>query len=112
MAFSKPLSRHHCQKDINYKEMNAVLVALRLWGECFANARLIVHTDNSVVFQGLQRWTTRSPAVSPLREISLLSARQNIEIHLMWIPSHENLLAGLLSRRDFRKLAKTSPLLV
>ena len=52
-AFSKPLSRHHRGKDINYKEMNAVLVALRLWGEHFTHTQLIVHTDNSVVFHGL-----------------------------------------------------------
>ena len=78
--------------------MNAVLVALRLWGERFANTQLVVHTDNSVVFQGLERWTTRSPAISPLRKIALLSARQNIEIYPIWIPSHDNLLADLLSR--------------
>ena len=98
--------------DINYKEMNAVLVALRLWGECFVNIQLVVHTDNSVIFQGLQCWTTRNSEISPLREIALLLARQNIEIYPIWIPSHDNLLANLLSRQDFRKLAKNCPLLV
>ena len=107
----KPLSRHHRSKDINYKEMNAVLVALRLWGEHFTHSRLVVHTDNSVVFHGLQHWTTRSPAIQPLREIALLSARRNIQIQPIWIPSQENLLADLLSRRDFKKLAYTFPLL-
>ena len=53
-AFSKPLSRHHRGKDINYKEMNAVLVALLLWGEHFTQSRLVVYTDNSVVFHGLR----------------------------------------------------------
>ena len=110
-AFSKPLSRHHREKDINYKEMNAVLVALRLWGEHFTHSRLVVHTDNSVVFHGLQHWTTRSSAISPLREIALLSAKQDIQIQPIWIPSQENLLADLLSRRDFKKLANTFPLL-
>ena len=53
-VFSKPLSRHHRDKDLNYKEMNAVLVALRLWGEHFTHSRLVVHTGDSVVFHGLQ----------------------------------------------------------
>ena len=100
-AFSKPLSHHH-HKDINYKEMNAVIVALRLWGERFAYSRLVVHTDKSVVFRGLQHWTTRSSAIGPLREIALISARQNIQIQLIWISSQENLLTDLLARQDFR----------
>ena len=65
--------------------MNTVLVALRLWGERFAYSRLVVHTDNSVVFRGLQHWTTCSSAIAPLREIALISARQNIQIQLICV---------------------------
>ena len=65
---TRPLSRHHRGKDINYNEMNAALVVPRLRGEHFTH-----------------------PNTAPI-----------------WIPSQENLLADLLSRRDFKKLATSA----
>ena len=80
-AYSKPLSSHHHSKDI------AVLVALRLWGEpYFTHSQLVVHTDNSAVFHSPQHWTTRSPAIGPLRNIALLSAQHPNPADLDTIP--------------------------
>lgn len=49
--------------------------------------------------------------MDPLRRITLCAALQDIDICPQWIPTHENTLADLLSRRDFNKLADLFPLL-
>ena len=110
-AFSKPLSRHHRNKDINFKEMHTVLVALQRWLPYFEHHQLVIFTDNTTVFHGLRRRSARGPAADPLRKITLLAALHDIDIHARWIPTHQNTLADLLSRRDFNKLANMFPLL-
>ena len=108
-AFSKTISRHHQHKDINYLEMHTVLLALRRWHKHFANCRLIIHTDNTTVLSGLRRHSVRGSAMEPLRNITLCAAHHDIEMHAKWIPTHENILADLLSRRDFDKIANQFP---
>lgn len=110
-AFSKPLSRHHRHKDINYLEMHTVLLALQRWGAHFAHCRLIIHTDNTTVSNGLRRRSVRGDSMEPLRSITLFAAHNDIEIQTRWIPTNENTLADLLSRRNFDKIAEQFPLL-
>ena len=110
-AFSKTISRHHRHKDINYLEMHTVLLALQRWHIHFADCRLIIHTDNTTVLSGLRRLSVRGNSLEPLRNITLCAAHNNIEIHARWIPTCENTLADLLSRRDFNKIANQFPLL-
>jgi hypothetical protein len=76
-----------------------------------ADCRLIIHTDNTTVFSGLRRHSVRGSAMEPLRNITLCAAHHDIEMHAKWIPTHENTLADLLSRRDFNKIADQFPLL-
>ena len=40
-----------------------------------------------------------------------LAALHNLDIYAQWIPTHENTLVDLLSRRNFSKLADLFPLL-
>ena len=110
-AFSKTISRHHRHKDINYLEMHKVLLALQRWHLHFADCRLVIHTDNTTVLSGLRRLSVRGDSLEPLRNIALCAAHNNIEIHARWIPTYENTLADLLSRRDFNKIANQFPLL-
>ena len=53
-AYSKPIPRHQRQKDINYKEMLAVLAALRSWKTAIAGRKVVLHTDNTAVFHGFR----------------------------------------------------------
>ena len=110
-AFSKNLSRHHRGKDINFLEMHTVHLAIKCWLSHFKHHRLVVFTDNTTVFHGLSRHSVRGPAMDPLRKITLCAALHDIEICPHWIPTHENTLADLLSRRDPNKLADRFPLL-
>ena len=104
-AFSKPLLRHHRHKDINFKEMHTVLLAIQRWLPYFKLHKLVIFTDNATVYHGLRRRSVRGPAMDPLRKITHIAALHNIDIHAQWIPTHENALADLLSRRNFAKLA-------
>ena len=110
-AFSKNLSRHHRGKDINFLEMHTVLLVIQHWLPLFRHHRLVIFTDNTTVFHGLSHRSVRGPAMDPLRRITLCAALQDIDICPQWIPTHENTLADLLSRRDFNKLADLFPLL-
>jgi len=47
--------------------------------------------------------------MTPLREVKLLCAQLDIELIPRWVPTKENLIADLLSRRDFGKLANFVP---
>ena len=73
--------------------------------------QLVIYTDNTTVLHGLNHRSVRGPAADPLRKITLLAALHDIDIHARWIPTHENTLADLLSRRNFNKLANQFPLL-
>jgi hypothetical protein len=111
-AFSKPHPRHHRHKHINYKEMLAILTAFRLWLPEFSGGKHIaIHTDNTAVYHGLNKRSMRGPAMEPLREITLLAALHDITFSAHWIPTSDNLLADLLSRRQFAKIADLCPLL-
>ncbi|KAA8914381.1 hypothetical protein FN846DRAFT_751187, partial [Sphaerosporella brunnea] len=91
-------------KHINYKEMLAVLTAFRLWLSKFSCKHIAVHTDNTAVYHGLHKRSIRGPAMDPLREITLLAALHDITFTAHWIPTKDNLLADLLSRRQFAKI--------
>ena len=98
-------------KDINFKEMHIVLQAMQCWLLHFKVHKLVIFTDNTMVYHGLRRRSVWGPAMDPLRKITLFAALHNIDLHVQWIPTHENALADLLSRRDFTKLTNLFPLL-
>jgi hypothetical protein len=110
-AFSKPHPRHHRHKLINYKEMLATLTAFRLWLPEFSGKHIAIHTDNTAVYHGLNKRSMRGPAMDPLGEITLLAALHDITFSAHWIPTADNLLADILSRRQFAKIAELCPLL-
>ena len=88
--------------------MHTVLPAMRRWLPFFKHHRLAVFTDNTTVFYGLRRRSVWDPAIGPLPKIALLAALHD-NIHTRWIPTHENTLADLLSRRDLASLLTFFP---
>ncbi|KAA8906164.1 hypothetical protein FN846DRAFT_890259 [Sphaerosporella brunnea] len=105
-AFSKPHSRHHRHKHINYKETLAILTGFKLWTAAFSGKHITIHTDNTGVYHGLNKRSMRVP----LRQITLLDALHDIMVSARWIPTADNLLADLLSRSQFAKIAELCPL--
>ena len=54
-AFSKTLSRQHREKDINFKAMHTVLLAIQRWLPHFKLHKLVIFTDNATVYHSLRR---------------------------------------------------------
>ena len=104
-AFSTRIATRHRHKDIQFKEMKAVLYAIRLWLPRLRGARLILHCDNNACIYGLRKLSIRGPAMAPLRDIAIILASSDVILTPSWISTKENDLADGLSRFRFEKIA-------
>ena len=104
-AFPRRLGRY----DIQFKEMMAILEAIRRWRQLLERSYLIVHCDNSAVTHGLRKLSIKGPAMAPLRQIAVLLAAHDITHQVKWIDSKANSLADMLSRFQFGKIANIYP---
>lgn len=85
--------------------MMAVLHAVQQWAAEFEGAQLIIHGDNTGVVNGLDNLLIRGPALDPLQEVVMILALRDIVVESYWLPSEENLLADILLRGQWVKLA-------
>ena len=85
-AFSIRMPTRHRRKDIQFKEMKVVQLAIQLWLPKLRGSKLILYCDNDACIQGLQKSSIRGPAMAPLRDIALLLARNDIHVVPVWIP--------------------------
>lgn len=104
-AFSVRLHTRHRNRHITGKETMAVLHALQKWAQEFEGTQLIIHGDNTGVVNGLRNLSIRGPALDPLRKAVMILAVQNIVVESHWLSSEENLLADILLRSQWQKLA-------
>ena len=72
-----PITESH---HINTHEMEAVLLAFRLWAPLWTSTKIIVYMDNAVAFSGLAKQSLGGQANSPLREIILIASKHDILI--------------------------------
>ena len=107
-AFAVPLPHFDsdAQFDINIYEMEAITLALQLWGPLWASSTVRVFTDNTTSALGLSKQTLKSPANAPLRQALLLAA---IILEPSWIEGSTNTLANAHSRFDIVKIANLYP---
>jgi hypothetical protein len=103
--FSPTVPQRHKAKHINFKEMYAVLHALRTWTSESRAGRIKLHCDNEAVMAALPKGSIKGPAISPLRQIAMHIALHDIELHCIWIPTKTNALAEALSRWETEKIA-------
>ena len=106
---SRVPTRHAIKDDIQFREMLAVKLAVKRWLPRLAGSRIVIHCDNAAVVSGLKKSTIHGPAMSPLRQLTLLFAVHDIAVVPIWIPTKANELADLLSRFLFEKAAKLYP---
>lgn len=97
------------KRDIQALEMGAVLLALHTWKCEFQGKHIIVHCDNEAVVSGLRSSRMRGPAMVPLRRIVMITALLEISLEIQWISTNDNVLADLLSRLKFDKIANLWP---
>ena len=84
--------------NVNPEEVQAVLEGFKLWALLWQQKKVIVRTDNFTTASGLSRTTLKGKSNAPLREIMLLAAANDIEVHSEWIAGETNALADALSR--------------
>ena len=108
-AFSILLSNRWRSKDIQFKEMMAVLYALRQWRSKLAGARVVIYCDNQAVVNGISHTSIHGQAMAPLRDIVLILASDDILLQPRWLPTKENCLADDLSRRRLQRIANMFP---
>jgi hypothetical protein len=110
--FSIATPTRHQGKHIDYKEMYAILHALRLWHTSFAGQTIEFFCDNEAVVAALRKGSIKSAAIEPLRKIAMLTAIHHIHFTVTWLPTNENCLADALSRFDSKKIANLCPALM
>ena len=106
---SSPFWSSTKKRDIQFKEMFAVLDGILRWRETLTNQRLHIYDDNNAVVWGLRKLSIHGKAMMLLRHIALILAQSNIEISTTWIDSKSNSLADHLSRFRFGLIANRYP---
>src|SRR6266496_1238820 len=105
-VFSECMPTRHRSKHINFREMFAILHAFLLWHNLWANGRVHIASDSSVIVDAINKHSIKGPAIRPLQSILLITAVFDINLMAFWIPSEENIVADAVSRFDFKKLAE------
>ena len=104
---------HALGRSINWREMHAALRSLATWAPRLRHRKVLYHIDNSTACFLFNR--LYSPVVDLMefvRQWCLLVESYNITMSVVYISTHDNTLADLLSRGElesFSKLHDTTP---
>ena len=102
MVYSIPVPKGYMAYNIAHLEMVNVVVALKIWGQCWANKRIKIHCDNKAVVDILTYGRARDAVMATCaRNIWLLTALYNISLLVVHIEGQKNSIADLLSRWDY-----------
>ena len=108
--FSSRVPRRFRNRDIQFKEIYAVLQAILRWGHCWKHRHVLFHIDNQVDVHALENDTNRSLHVmSILRLIVMLAAQLEFSYSSSWLSSSENVLADCASRFMYARLFELAP---
>ena len=108
-TFSIGILQHARSEGINLLKLLAISYALEIWKDRFSRCYLIIHTDNTTAFHGLQSLRLRGASNEPLRKCLRLAATADITIKPAWLSSADNALADALFRHDDTTIANICP---
>ena len=99
MVYFIPIPKGYMGYNIAHLEMINVVMALKVWGQCWANKRINIHCDNKVVVDIFTYGRARDTLMATsAHNIWLLTALYNISLLVVHIEGHNNSIADLLSR--------------
>ena len=87
--------------DIQFLEMLAIIISIKLWYNIFNNDNILIFTDNEPVEQNIRHWKTNSKRIDKIILMKHLSSDiliNNIKFKIQPIRSKANHGADLLSR--------------
>ncbi|SPO19907.1 uncharacterized protein UTRI_10008 [Ustilago trichophora] len=110
-VFARQVPKRHRRKNIRFLEALAVLEALRRFVHLLpASSLVVVHVDNENVEHGLRSGRSRDPLSQRLlREIFGFCFTHNLTLAPQRVSSTDNVLADLLSRRQFSRIQQQFP---
>ena len=105
-----PWPRQLRPRDIQWKELYAVVVAARAWGAQWSKKRLLIHCDNQAVVAVWQAGTTKNaPLMQLVRTLFLIAASHNFTVILQHIEGANNCIADALSRLQHHRFRELVP---
>lgn len=109
-AWPEAWIRMKATRNVVLLELFPVLVAVALWGEFFANRRILVETDNKGVLFAVNCLSSSSLwVVKILRHLVFLCLKFNIWIKAKYTPGVLNNLADSLSRFQMQRFRELLP---
>ena len=95
---------------IHVKEILPIYLGLFLWGERFRDAYLAIECDNQAVVWAINKMSARDPKLMFfVRKIVFLCLRWNIVLTALYISSHSNRAADLVSRGNHEQFLQEFP---
>lgn len=97
-------------RDITFKELFPIVLALHLWGDTLRNSRVIFRCDNEAVVTIINKQSSRSqPVMSLVRSLVLFCLSHNILFRAKHIPGIVNDIADSLSRGQLARFRALAP---
>jgi len=107
-AFMAPICPEH-RSTIAVHEASAVFRAFQLWSSRWTGFKVVIFVDNTNIFHGITKGSSRGAPNNVIRELHLLAAKLDILMETRWLSTHDNTLADLLSRFESRQIANLCP---
>ena len=102
--------RYQARRDIQWKELFAILVAASAWGAQWPRKRLLVHCDNHAVVDVWRTGTCKQAALMQLvRALFFTAAKHNFTLLIQHIEGTSNCIADSLSRLQFHRFRHLAP---
>ena len=103
-------TKRQAQRDIQWKELAAVVIAASTWGAQWKTRRLLVHCDNHAVVDIWRKGTSKHAALMQLvRKLFFIAATHNFTLLLQHIQGTDNGIADALSRSQFSRFRSLAP---
>lgn len=97
--FFHPFTPDWLQYYISVREFLPIVIALEMWSSTLKNSTIVLHSDNLVVVQIINKNTSKDPKLMQLmRRLMLLSLTHNLHFYAKHIQMVSNVAADLLSR--------------
>ena len=99
-VFAAPIPPHYTiALSIVHFEMLSILIAFKLWAKHWENKNIQIYSDNIAVVSVVRTSKTKDKFLATcIRNLWLLTAKQNINFSINHIPGVDNIMADTLSR--------------
>lgn len=99
-----------CDPSIQFLELYALVVAIRLWGQNFSNRRIEINCDNESVVAMVNHSTSKCPfCMILIRMLTRYSMQTNVRVFAKHLGTKQNAVADALSRNNMNKFWKLVP---